>query len=75
MKTEMGEVKIPERVDYDRRRFLRNAAMTIAAAEFVMIGSADAQPGQTTPTELPTIKPGTNTSFGSLKQIDAGGNG
>ena len=41
--------------------------MTIAAAELGMIGSADAQASQDNP-----IKPGTNTSFGSLKQIDAG---
>jgi len=34
-----------------------------------MIGSTRAQ---TKPTALPAIKPGTNTSFGSLKQIDAG---
>ena len=34
-----------------------------------MIGSADAQSGTT---KLPAIKPGTNTSFASLKQIDAG---
>ena len=43
------------------------AALAIAAAEFGMIGPADAQPGKVNP-----IKPGTNTSFGSLKQIDAG---
>jgi pimeloyl-ACP methyl ester carboxylesterase len=43
--------------------------MTIAAAQFGMIGSTRAQ---TKPTALSAIKPGTNTSFGSLKQIDAG---
>jgi pimeloyl-ACP methyl ester carboxylesterase len=37
-----------------------------------MIGSADAQAGKAIPIELPAIKPGTNTSFGPLKQIDAG---
>jgi pimeloyl-ACP methyl ester carboxylesterase len=46
--------------------------MTIAAAQLVMIGSAKAQSNTTKPAGLPTIKPGTNTSFGSLKQIDAG---
>ena len=46
--------------------------MTIAAAQLGMIGSADAQSGKTKPADLPTIKPGTNTSFGALKQIDAG---
>jgi pimeloyl-ACP methyl ester carboxylesterase len=54
-------------IDCDRRRFLGTAAMTIAATEFGMIGSADAQSSKMGP-----IKPGTNTSFSSLKQIDAG---
>jgi hypothetical protein len=37
-----------------------------------MIGSANAQAGTPKPTQLSTIKPGTNTSFASLKQIEAG---
>ena len=41
-----------------------------AAAQLGMIGSANAQAGKAKP--LPTIKPGTNTSFGPLKQVDAG---
>ena len=57
---------------YDRRRFLNSAAMTIAAAELAMIGSAHAQSSKAKPAALPTIKPGTNRSFGALKQIDAG---
>jgi alpha-beta hydrolase superfamily lysophospholipase len=40
----------------------------MAAAQLGMIGSPSAQ---TRPTQLPAIKPGTNTSFGPLKQIDA----
>jgi pimeloyl-ACP methyl ester carboxylesterase len=46
--------------------------MTLAAAQFVLSGSADAQSGKTKPADLPAIKPGTNTSFGVLKQVDAG---
>jgi pimeloyl-ACP methyl ester carboxylesterase len=61
-----------EEINYRRRRFFGTAAMTIAAAGVGLTGSANAQPGKTKPAELPTIKPGTNTSFGSLKQIDAG---
>ena len=61
-----------EDINHDRRRFLGTAVMTIAAAEFVMIGAADAQSSKTNPADATTIKPGTNTSFGSLKQIDAG---
>ncbi len=61
-----------QEIDYNRRRFLRAAAMTIAAAELGMGGSANAQSGKTKSADTPTIKPGTNTSFGPLKQIDAG---
>src|SRR6266853_713391 len=68
----MDRIKMSEEINHHRRRFLGAAAMTIAAAELVMIGSADAQPSKTKPADVPPIKPGTNTSFGSLKQIDAG---
>jgi pimeloyl-ACP methyl ester carboxylesterase len=37
-----------------------------------MIGSADARSSKTNPADVPAMKPGTNTSFGPLKQIDAG---
>jgi pimeloyl-ACP methyl ester carboxylesterase len=56
-------------INQDRRRFFGTAAVTAAAAHFGMLATADAQPGRTTP---PPIKPGTNTSFAPLKQIDAG---
>jgi pimeloyl-ACP methyl ester carboxylesterase len=61
-----------EQIDYERRRFLGMAAMSIAAAQVGRMGSARAQTGNAKPRQLSTIKPGTNTSFGSLKQIDAG---
>jgi pimeloyl-ACP methyl ester carboxylesterase len=54
-------------INQGRRRLLGAAALTLAAAELTMIGSAAAQPKTVNP-----IKPGTNTSFGTLKQIDAG---
>ncbi len=56
----------------DRRRFLRNSVMTLAVAELGMIGSADARSSKINPADVPAAKPGTNTSFGPLKQIDAG---
>jgi pimeloyl-ACP methyl ester carboxylesterase len=65
----MDKIKTPEEIDHHRRRFFGTAAMTIAAAQLGMIGSAGAQPSKT---KLPAIKPGTNTSFGPLKQINAG---
>jgi hypothetical protein len=49
--------------------FFGTAALAIAAAQLGMIGSVKAQPSRT---KLPAIKPGTNTSFASMKQIDAG---
>src|ERR1700681_3435837 len=58
--------------NYDRRRFLSTATMTITAASLAMTGSANALPEKTKAAALPPIKPGTNTSFGPLKQIDAG---
>src|ERR1043165_4869302 len=52
--------------DSSRRRFLQAAGIGAALAQLGLIGSAGAQ------TSPPTIKPGTHTSFGPLKQIDAG---
>jgi len=51
-------------INHDRRRFLSTASMTIAAAHLGMMGSANAQSSKTKPADLPTVKPGTNTSFG-----------
>ncbi|HXZ96204.1 MAG TPA: alpha/beta hydrolase [Burkholderiales bacterium] len=56
-----------EQINHDRRRLLGTTILTIAAAELGRIGSADAQSKKIIP-----IKPGTNTWFGSMKQIDAG---
>jgi pimeloyl-ACP methyl ester carboxylesterase len=68
----MTTAKAQQTMKYDRRRFLGIAAMSVAAAEFTTIGSAEAQSGMKKPADLPAIKPGTNTPFSSLKQIDAG---
>ena len=59
---------------------MRNAAMTLAAAELVTISSAVAQPGKKSDKNMTPAMPGTNgstngssgTTFGPLKQIDAG---
>jgi pimeloyl-ACP methyl ester carboxylesterase len=61
---------INEGIDHDRRRFVGVAAATIAATQLGMAGRANAQSAG--PAGLPDIKPGTHTSFGPLKQIDAG---
>jgi hypothetical protein len=57
-------------VDQPRRRFFGTAAMTIAAAQLGLIASAGAQTGKAAST-VSAIKPDTNTSFKSLKQINA----
>jgi pimeloyl-ACP methyl ester carboxylesterase len=65
------ETDMSEEINHGRRRFLGTAAMTFAAAQLGLFGYAKAEADNTKP-DLPAIKPGTNTSFGPLKQIDAG---
>jgi pimeloyl-ACP methyl ester carboxylesterase len=59
-------------MNYPRSRFLGTAALTIAAAQLGLSAAADAQSNQIIPANVTAIKPGTNTSFAALKQIDAG---
>jgi pimeloyl-ACP methyl ester carboxylesterase len=61
-----------DEINHDRRRFFGTAAMTVVAAQLGIGGSANAQPGKATQEHVPAIKPGTHTTFASLKQIDAG---
>ena len=68
----MDKIKTSEVIDQHRRRFFGTAAMAVAAAQFGIAGFAAAQPSKHKRPDLPTIKPGTNTSFAPLKQIDAG---
>jgi pimeloyl-ACP methyl ester carboxylesterase len=56
-----------EQINHDRRRLLGAAVLSIAAGELAIPASANAQSSKVNP-----IKPGTHTSFSSLKQIDAG---
>src|SRR2546423_3891092 len=55
-----------------RRRFLGTAAMILATTQLSMTACGDAQASMAKPADQPTMKPGTNTSFGPLKQINAG---
>ena len=57
-----------EKLNHNRRRFLRNATLALAAAELATIGSGEAQSSHTSP----AIRPGTNTLFGPLKRVNAG---
>jgi len=61
-----------EPINPGRRRFLGVAAMTLAATQFALTGSAGAQSGSAKPASAAAIKPGTHTTFPALKQINAG---
>ena len=63
---------MPEETKYNRRRFLGLATMGVAGAGLGMIASAKAESTKTKSANGPKTKPGTNTSFAPLKQIDAG---
>jgi pimeloyl-ACP methyl ester carboxylesterase len=65
----MEPLKHPNEVDQDRRRFVGAAVLAVAASQLGVIASAAAQQGES---KMPAIKTGTSTSFGALKQIDAG---
>ena len=68
----MSTFRIPDEVNHQRRSFLGSAAATLAAAQLGASGTAQALSSKTNLAGVPPIKPGTNTSFGALKQIDAG---
>jgi pimeloyl-ACP methyl ester carboxylesterase len=54
------------------RRVFGTAALALAAARIGLIGPASAQSSATTSASVPEIRRGTNTSFASMRQIDAG---
>src|ERR1700752_539212 len=56
----------------DRRRFLRNAALTFAAAELATIGSASGQSSDADTVIAPATRRGAGNAFTSIKQVDAG---
>jgi len=69
----MDTSKKSDTINHQRRRLFGIAAGTIAAAtQLGTISVAQAQAPKAKSAQLPTIKPGTNTSFAPLKQIDAG---
>jgi pimeloyl-ACP methyl ester carboxylesterase len=68
----MVKTTLSDEPNLPRRRFIGAAAMTIAAAELGVLGSGRALADETQTAQLPAIKKGANTSFGPLKQIDAG---
>ena len=68
----MSTIKMSGEIDHDRRRFCGTAAMTIAAAQAGIFAAVDARASQAEPAGATASKPSANTSFGPLKQIDAG---
>src|SRR5262245_54333126 len=66
----MSTIVASDKVDRGRRRILGITALSVAAAQLGLGGSPRAQTGNAK--VVPAIKPGTNTSFATLKQIDAG---
>jgi hypothetical protein len=70
LRLSMGE--IPDQINRQRRRFFGTSAMIFAASQFGMVGFANAQPSEGRSTDATPNKTWTNTSFGPLKQIDAG---
>ena len=68
----MNSFKMPEDISHERRRFLSTAAMAFTAAQFGMLTSVKAEAASKTALEKSTVRPGANTSFSSMKQIDAG---
>ena len=60
-----------DEIDHDRRRFFGRAAVTFAAVQFTLSAAAEAETAKKT-LDTRAFKPGANTSFASLKQIDAG---
>jgi len=67
----MSSATISEEIDRARRYFIGAAAVS-AAAQLGMFGPADAQSSKTGQAALLPLKPGTNTSFAPVKEIDAG---
>jgi len=61
-----------DKINHDRRRFFGTAAVIFAAAQFALNGSANAQTESKKTLNSRNFKPETNTSFASLKYIDAG---
>ena len=60
---------ITDEINESRRRLFGTAAMAIAATQLGMVGKAVAQGMEA---KMPLIAPGTNTTLGPLKQINAG---
>jgi pimeloyl-ACP methyl ester carboxylesterase len=68
----MSTGKVPEEINQNRRLFFGTAAMAVAAAQLGVFGSADTSAAATNSNGATASNPDTSTSFGWLKQINAG---
>ena len=68
----MSKGKMPKEISQNRRSFLGTAAMSIAAANLGITAFANATPAEAKPSAATAPSPVANTSFGPLKQINAG---
>jgi pimeloyl-ACP methyl ester carboxylesterase len=68
----MGTTRASAEINRRRREFFGAAAVTVAAAQLGIVGSASARSGETKATQPPAAKSGVYTSFETLKQIVAG---
>jgi pimeloyl-ACP methyl ester carboxylesterase len=68
----MSSIKPPEEIDHDRRSFCGTMAIAFAAAQLGIFGSKEARGAELNSPGATASQPGTNTSFGPLRQIDAG---
>jgi pimeloyl-ACP methyl ester carboxylesterase len=68
----MHKIRALGEIDQNRRRFFGTTAISIAAVQLGIIRVANAQSATEKPKQLPQLNRGANTSFGPLKQINAG---
>src|SRR6202047_3078216 len=61
-----------DQISHQRRRFFGAAAVTLAATQFALRASAEAQTLAQNGAEKRPVKAGSNTAFPALKQINAG---
>jgi hypothetical protein len=65
----MNTIAASQEIDHDRRRFLRTATAAVITANFGLVGSGAAQSGGVADA---AINRAPDTSFASLKQLEAG---
>jgi pimeloyl-ACP methyl ester carboxylesterase len=68
----MSTNQLNETIDPHRRHFLGSAVIAAAAAQWGLADLASAGSSAAGSGAVPVVKPGTHTSFGAIKQIDAG---